>query len=336
MDERQNNNFMTLKDAISKFVQNGNHISIGGATANRNPMAAVYEIIRQQKKDLYLYGCIMGTGPDLLIGAGCVSGVELGYFGIGKYAPTAPCFKRFVEDGRIRYEDYTNFQMALRFLAGSMGIPFIPTKSALGSDILEKWGMDEGFRKSNRRISPKKLVISTNPFNPSNDEKVVLLPAINPDVTIIHAQKVDREGNVRIEGLTFSDVEQAKAAKHLIVTCEEIVDNEVLLAEPQLNQVPSFFVDAVVKVPKGAHPTQCYNYYDLDVLFLHEIIDASRDERDLSRFLERFVIGVTGHNEYLDKLGAKVFQEIEADSGLGYKSGLNRRNEKTSLRGSHA
>ena len=327
MEQTQNSKFMTLKDAISRFVQNGSHISIGGSTANRNPMAAVYEIVRQQKKNLYLYGSIMGSGPDLLIGAGCVCGVELGYLGIGRYAPTAPCFKRYVESGRIRYEDYTNFQMALRFLAGSMGIPFIPTKSSLGSDIVKKWGMDEKFRKSEGRISPKKLIVSGNPFSPNTDEKVILLPAINPDVTIIHAQKVDGQGNVRIEGLTFSDVEQAKAAKNLIVTCEEIVDNAVLLAEPQLNHLPCFFVDAVVKVPKGAHPTQCYNYYDLDVRFLYDLIGASRDERDLSRFLERFVFGVKNHEEYLEKLGEKVFQEIEADSGLGYKSGLNRRSE---------
>jgi glutaconate CoA-transferase subunit A len=328
MEERQNNKFMTLKEALSKFVQNGNHISIGGSTANRNPMAAVYEMIRQQKKDLYIYGCIMGPGPDLLIGAGCVFGVELGYLGVGRYAPTAPCFKRFVENGRIHYEDYTNFQMALRFLAGSMGIPFIPTKSSLGSDIVKKWGMDEAFRKSDGKISPKKLIVATDPFNSNTDEKVVLLPAINPDVTIIHAQKVDRQGNVRIEGLTFSDIEQAKAAKYLIVTCEEIVDNEVLSREPQLNHLPSFFVDAVVKAPKGAHPTQCYNYYDLDVRFLYDLIHASRDDSTLSRYLEKFVFGISDHNEYLDKLGEKVFREIEADSGLGYKSGLNRKNEK--------
>jgi glutaconate CoA-transferase subunit A len=335
MEEKSSDKFMALKEAISRFVQNGSHIAIGGSTANRNPMAAVYEIIRQQKKNLHLYGPIMGLGPDLLIGAGCVSAVEFGYVGLGRYAPTGPCFKRYVENGRIRYEDYSNFQMALRFLAGSMGIPFIPSKSSLGSDIVKKLGMDEGFRKSDRRISPKKLIIFTNPFDPNGEEEVVLLPAINPDVTIIHAQKVDRQGNVRIEGLTFSDVEQAKAAKHLIVTCEEIVEHEVLSAEPQLNQLPSFFLDAVVEVPKGAHPTQCYNYYDLDVSFLHELIDASRDDRDLSRFLNRFVISVDDHNEYLGKLGEKVFKEIRADSGIGYKSGLNRKSQKALRRGGH-
>ena len=331
MDEKQarayeqENKFMPLKDAINKFVTNGSHISLGGSTANRNPMAAIYEIIRQQKKELYLYGAIMGPGPDLLIGAGCVSAVELGYLGVGRYAPTAPCFKRFVEQGRIRFEDYTNYQMALRFLAGAMGTPFIPTKSSLGSDILKKWGIDEQFRKSDDRISPKKLVLMSNPFNSAFNEKVVLLPAINPDVTIIHAQKVDRQGNVRIEGLTFSDVEQAKAATNLIITCEEVCEEETLRSRPQLNQLPSFFPDAVVKLSKGAHPTQCYNYYDLDTNFLYAMIEASKNDTTLSTFLEGHVFGVTDHEQYLEKIGHDVFYEISADPGLGYKSNLNRK-----------
>lgn len=326
MEGSRNDKFMDLAEAISRYVKDGCHISLGGSTANRNPMAAVYEIIRQQKKNLYLYGAIMGLGPDLLIGAGCVSAIELGYVGLGRYAPTGPCFKRYVEKGRIHFEDYSNFHMALRFLAGSMGIPFMPTRSSLGSDIVKKWAMEYDFRISHRRISPKKLVTFTNPFDPNGEEEVVLLPAINPDVTIIHAQKVDRKGNVRIEGLTFSDIEQAKAAKHLIVTCEEIVEHELLSVEPQLTHLPSFFLDAVIEVPKGAHPTQCYNYYDLDTSFIHELITASRDDRDLAKFVERVVINSRDHQAYLAKLGEKTLEDIRADAGLGYKSGLDRRN----------
>lgn len=323
---RKGKKIMALSEAIAKFVSDGSHISIGGSTANRNPMAAVYEIIRQRKKDLYLYGSIMGPGPDLLVGAGCVSSVELGYFGMGRYAPTAPCFKRYVEGKRIRFEDYTNFQMALRFLAGAMGLPFIPTRTSLGSDIIRRWGMDEGFRKSDRRIANKKLVIQENPFSLASGDEVVLLPAINTDVTIIHAQKADIDGNVRIEGLSFSDVEQAKGAKYLIVTTEQIVDGDTLRADPQLNQVPSFFVDAVVEVPWGAHPTQCYNYYDMDVPFLYQFINAAKDERTLSEFLQTYVFDVSDHGEYIGKLDHDVLQAIVADPRLGYSPGLKRRN----------
>ncbi len=323
---------MPLSDAIARFVLDGSHISLGGSTANRNPMAGIYEIIRQEKKNLHLYGAIMGPGPDLLIGAGCVSGVELGYFGVGRYAPTAPCFKRYVEEQRIRFEDYTNFQMALRFLAGAMGVPFIPTRTSQGSDIINRWGMDEGYRAGDERTANKKLVIQKNPFAPDPGENVILLPAINPDVTIIHAQKADAQGNVRIEGLTFSDVEQAKSAKYLIVTAEEIVDTSTLRADPQFNQLPSFFVDALVEVPYGAHPTQCYNYYDMDMSFLYGLIDATKDNESLHEFLTSHVFGVHDHREYIQRLGNQVLEAIKADPGLGYRSGLNRSQDKASSR----
>lgn len=322
---KDNRKVMSLSDAISRFVNDGGSISLGGSTANRNPMACVYEIIRQRKKDLLLYGCIMGPGHDLLIGAGCVSAVELGYLGVGRFAPTAPCFKRLSEARRIHFEDYTNYQMALRFLAGAMGIPFIPTRSSLGSDITEKWGFDIEFRKCDLRISSKKLIVVKNPFNLAVDENIVLLPAINPDVTIIHAQKVDTQGNVRIEGLTFADVEQAKAAKHLIVTCEEIIENLALRCQPQLNQLPSFFPDAIIKVPKGAHPTQCYNYYDIDTDFLFSLIDASKSGDTFSDFLEKYVYGLKDHEEYLKTLGHEIFNDISADPHFGYRVNLHRK-----------
>lgn len=321
----ENNKIMTLEEAIAKFVDNGSHISLGGATANRNPMAAVYEIIRQRKRGLHLYGCIMGVAHDVLIGAGCVSFVELGYLGVGKYAPTAPCFKRLAEKGLIRFEDYSNYQMALRFLAGAMGIPFMVTKTSLGSDIIDRWGFDKEFRKSDNRISSQKLIVMSNPFQLSGDEKVVLLPAINPDVTIIHAQKADTEGNIRIEGLTFADVEQAKAARFLIVTTEEIVENTALRCQPQLNQLPFIFADAVVKVSKGAHPTQCYNYYDMHTEFLYHLLDCSKSDDDFASFLEQYVWKIGNHEEYVDKLGQEIFGEISATANLGYRSNLKRK-----------
>jgi acyl CoA:acetate/3-ketoacid CoA transferase beta subunit len=207
--------------------------------------------------------------------------------------------------------------MALRFLAGAMGIPFIPTNSSLGSDIVAKWGFS---------VSPKLLVVK-NGFKPSGNEEVILLPAINPEVTILHVQKVDTEGNVRIEGLTFADVEQAKAARSLIVTTEEIVENTALRSQPQLNQIPSFFVDAVVKVPKGAHPTQCFNYYDVHTEFLYDLLKASRSDEGIATFLERHVFGVKDHDEYLERLDKRILHEISATPCMGYCATLDRRKE---------
>ena len=130
----------TLPEAIAGLVPDGCHLTIGGFTINRNPMAAVYEIIRQKKRNLHIYAHSNGQGVDELIGGGCVARVEIAYAGTGRFAPTCIRFRRAVESGTIAVEDYSNYQMTLRFLAGAMGVPFLPTRSGLGTDIIEKWG----------------------------------------------------------------------------------------------------------------------------------------------------------------------------------------------------
>jgi len=218
-----NNKIMTLGQAVSQYVTNGCHLSIGGFTINRNPMAAVYEIIRQKIKDIHLYAHSNGQGVDELVGTGCISCLEIAYGGSGKFASTCIRFKKAVQEKKIKIEDYSNYQMSLRFLAGSMGIAFLPTRSSLGTDIINKWGFSSQFRQENSRLPDQKLIEMENPFeNWCDTKKVVLVPAINPDVTIIHVQKADFQGNCRIDGLPFVDVEQAKAAENLIITCEEL------------------------------------------------------------------------------------------------------------------
>ncbi len=130
----------TLKEAISTYVEDGNHISIGGFTVSRNPMAAVYEIIRQGRKNLHCYAHSNGTGVDELVGGNCVSKLEIAYGGNGKAAPTCIRFKSAIQKGEILFEDYSNYHMSLRFHAGAMGVPFIATRSGLGTDILKKGG----------------------------------------------------------------------------------------------------------------------------------------------------------------------------------------------------
>jgi len=252
-----------LKEAVGRYVADGCHLSIGGFTVVRNPMAAVYEIIRKGTKGLHLYVHSNGQGVDELVGAGCVERLDIAYGGSGRFAPTCPRFRKAVEDGSLSVEDYTNYQMTLRFLAGAMGVPFLPTRSSLGTSIIDTWGFSQSQRKQDRTLPDSKLVTMDNPFGTWGDApKVVLVPAVNPDVTIIHAQKADREGTARIEGLTFADVEQAKAARCLIVTCEELVEKQELRQDSDRNQIPFFHVDAVVHVPYGAYPTACWNCYD--------------------------------------------------------------------------
>lgn len=315
-----------LSEAVRKYVFDGCHLSIGGFTINRNPMAAVYEIIRQNIRNIHLYAHSNGQGVDELIGAGCVSRLEIAYGGSGRFAPTCIRFKKAAQSGTIAVEDYSNYQMTLRFMAGALGVPFLPTRSSLGTDIIEKWGFSRQMRQEDSRLPDRKLHVMDNPFGSWGDApKLVLVPAINCDITIIHAQKADREGTVRMEGLTFSDVEQVKCAKHVIVTCEELVSSDVLKASPDQNQIPSFCVDAVVHIPYGAYPTACYRYYDYDPAYLNAYRKSAEDDGRYRAYLDEFVYGVGDHPGLLDKVGGDQLKAIRADSRTGYAVGLDRR-----------
>ena len=317
---------MSLRDAVERFVPDGCHCSIGGFTVNRNPMAAVYEIIRQKKRNLHLYAHSNGQGLDALIGAGCVSRLEIAYGGTGRFAPTCICFRRAVESRTVQVEDYSNYQMTLRFMAGAMGLPFLPVRSGLGTDIARQWGFDADMRVKEDRIPDLKLVEMDNPFGRwAGAGKVVLVPAINPDVTLIHVQRADAAGTLCIDGLTFADIEQAKAARAVVVTCETLVDGDTLRRQPERNQLPFFCVDAVVPVPFGAYPTACYRHYDYDPVYLNQYRQHARDTRAFEAYLARDVHGVPDHAAFLALLPPEQLERIKADPHSGYASGLDRR-----------
>ncbi|MGD8366070.1 MAG: CoA-transferase [Desulfobacterales bacterium] len=320
------NKLMDLKSAVKRFVQDGGHISIGGFTVNRNPMAAVYEIIRQGKRGLHLYAHSNGQGVDELIGGGCVSRLEIAYAGSGRFAPTCIRFRKAVEQGALKVEDYSNYQMTLRFMAGAMGVPFLPTRSSLGTSLLTTWGFSARERRDDPRLPNQKVTVLDNPFQGWRGvEKVVLVPAVNPDVTILHVQKADRAGTVRIEGLTFADIEQAKAAARVIITCEELVETDALRENPDLNQLPFFCVDAVVHVPFGAYPTACYRYYDYDPAYLNAYRAAAAEEGKHAAYLRDNIFGPKDHAAFIARQGPDRMKQIAADPRTGYAVGLDRR-----------
>ncbi|MEJ2038193.1 MAG: CoA-transferase [Desulfosarcinaceae bacterium] len=320
------NKVMTLKQAIERFVGNGDHCSIGGFTVNRNPMAAVHEIIRQKKRDLHLYAHSNGQGVDELIGAGCVSRLEIAYGGTGRFAPTCLCFRRAVESGRLRVEDYSNYQMTMRFAAGAMGLPFMPVRSGMGTDIVDQWGFDASLRRNDEKTPDQKLVVIDNPFGAwGQADKLVLVPAITPDVTLIHVQRADAAGTVRIEGLSFADIEQAKAARAVVVTCEVLVETDEMRRRPESNQIPFFCVDAVVPVPFGAYPTACYRHYDYDPAYLNDYRRHAGSDQAFHAYLERFIHGVPDHQTFLGLQPADRLARIKADPDTGYATGLERR-----------
>lgn len=326
MNRNNDNKVLSLQEAVHRFIYDGCHLSIGGFTINRNPMAAVYEIIRQQIRDIHLYAHSNGQGLDELIGAGSVSRLEIAYGGSGKFAATCIRFRKAVQEGHITVEDYSNYQMTLRFLAGAMGIPFLPTRSSLGTDIIKKWGISRDIRRESSKIPDKKVIEMDNPFGEWQDtRKVVLVPSIMPDVTVIHVQKADKKGNCRIEGLTFADVEQAKASRVLIATCEELIEDDFLKNEPDRNQIPFIHTDAVIHVPHGAYPTACYNYYDYDPVFLKSYAETAKNDNDHARYIQNTIMKNRTHEELLDELGPERLDMIAADECIGYAKNLDRR-----------
>ncbi len=320
-----NEKVMDLSTAVDRFVHNGCHISIGGFTVNRNPMAAVYEIIRQGKKDLHMYAHSNGQGMDELAGAGLLSKLEIAYGGNGRFAPTCIRFKKLVRDKQLLVEDYSNYHMTMRFQAGAMGLPFMPVRSGMGTQVIEKWGFSKEMRADDPKLPDEKLMLMNNPFPGwAGTQKLVLVPAINPDVTLIHVQKADTQGTCQINGLTFADVEQAKAAKALIVTCEELVSPDEMKQQSDLNQIPHFYVDAVAHVPYGAYPTACYRYYDYDPVYLNQYKEKATDDATHAQYIEEFIMGTADHAALMEKVGASRLEMIQADPETGYARNLKR------------
>lgn len=307
---------LSLKEAIATYVHDGDHIAFGGFTTNRKPYAAAYEILRQGQKDFIVEAGPAGGDWDMLIGAKRVKAFINCYTANSGFSNVCRCFRRAVEKGEMLFEDYSQDASILMFHAAALGMPYVPVQVMFGSDLLNKWGISEEERKKIDKLPDQKYVIQENPFKPG--EKLVLLPVPRLDTAIIHVQKASPDGTCRIEGDEFHDADIAVAAKHCIVTCEELVSNEEIKIDPNLNTIPGFVVDAIVHTPHGAHPAQCYNYYDYDAQFLRDYENASKTEESFSEFIEEWGFGPKNHGEYLDKLGSQRLIKTKVIPGLGY------------------
>jgi glutaconate CoA-transferase subunit A len=247
----------------------------------------VHELVRQGKGDLTIITDTSVDGADILVGANLVNKLEGAYFGLG-LPGLGPNIRRALEECIPRLlviEDYSNFAAGLRFLAGGMGIPFMPTKSLLGTDI----------PKYNKRI-----IIQRDPYR---GEPVALVPAANPDVAIIHVHRADPTGNAQILGFIASDDNKARAASRVIITCEELVSTERIKEEPHLTVIPFYCVDAVVEVPYGAHCSPMAYRYVYDILFSRDYVQQSRTYEGFLKWLEEWVYGPQDHAAYCNKVG---------------------------------
>ena len=315
---------LTDLHAAAALVPDGSTISFGGFTTQRHPMAFIYELIRLRRRDLYLFGHSPGGDWDILIGAGCVKRVELAYEADEAFNTVGPRWRQAVERGEIEWEDYSNFSMVARFTAGAMGIPFMPVRSLLGSDVLRKEALKPEQRKADPRTSPKKLHVMASPFDAR--EQVVLVPAIHTDFAVLHVQKATLNGTVRIEGQTFADIQQALCAGTVIVTAEEIVEEDMLRREPERNPIPFFTVKHVCHVPFGAHPYAVFNYYDYDPLQLKEYHEGVRDDAAFQCYLDKYVLRTRNHLEYLEAVGGRErLETLKSSPDFGYSPNLKRR-----------
>jgi glutaconate CoA-transferase subunit A len=280
------NKEMSLDEAIRKYITDGSIICFGGFIG-RDCLAAVHEIIRQGRKELVVIDDSKTDAMDLLVGAGCVKRWEGAYLGYGAIG-LAPNIRRAVEQGipqPVEIEDWSNAAVSMRYLAGALNLPFMAIRSMLGSDIL----------RYNKRI-----IAIDDPFE---GKPVALVPAAKPDVAIIHVQRADVMGNAQVWGFTGNDENKVRAAKHTIITCEEIVSSEEIRRNANLTIIPFYCVDAVVQVPYGCHPQSCYGYYAYDVLFCGEYHQASSTRDGFLQWLDTYVYGCKDHWDYCAKVG---------------------------------
>jgi len=284
---------MTAQEAVEKFVFDGAAIGMGGQNVSRCAVALTHEIIRQGKKDLTLTGCNLSIHMDLMVGAGLVQKCECGLGGQGRFGATFQ-FKRAIEEKRMEVEDYDHLTMVSRFLAGEMGIPFIPVRGLLGSDILNYQAASTG----------KKFEIISNPWN--QQERVVLVPAMQPDVSIVHVQKADEIGNVLIQGIANHEPELIRASRATIVSCEEIVPTHFFRSHSDSTTIPYHYVDAVVQQRYGAYPTATYGYYSFDADHITVYQRCARaGGREYEKYMGDYVYGCETFDLFLEKCGGR-------------------------------
>jgi glutaconate CoA-transferase, subunit A len=283
----------SMHDAIAEFVSDGSLVAMGLQMEQMIPFAAGHEIIRQTKHGLTLIGPISDILFDQLIGAGCVERIIAAWVG-NVMMGSAYNFRRAVEQDGLKVFNLSNFAVALALQAGAMGVPFLPTKSALGTDTA----------KGNHFFYQ-----IFSPFAPK--ETLWAVRALNPDVTIVHVQRADSEGNAHCWGNVGVMLEGIRAAKRVIVIAEEIVAPEVIASDPNRTVIPGFLVNAVVECPYGAHPSPVQGYYNRDNDFFREYHEQTKTKPESDAWLDRWAYSVPDRAAYLGQLGADRLVALE-------------------------
>lgn len=288
---------MTLEEA-GALVEDGMKVGIGGSTMSRTPMAMIWEIIRQRKKNLSCSRCIISTDGDLLFGSGVADHIISSWFAQGILWGLSKVMRHHVESGEKKYDEWSHMAVGMRFRAGGMGVPFLPIRSMLGSDVLAQ-------RPETREFDC-----------PFTGEKLLLVPALNPDVAIIHVQRCDAYGNAQIDGLQFMDIDLALAANKVILTTERIVSNDQIRRAPEHTKIPFICVDAVVEVPFGSAPHECYGIYEPMMDHMEAYVQQVNSDPvgGMKEYLDKYVYAPQSWNDYLELIG---MHEVLKASQLG-------------------
>jgi glutaconate CoA-transferase subunit A len=281
---RLENKVTTVREAVARLVKDGDYVGVGGFGTNRIPTAPLHEIVRQGRKGLGLSGHTATHDCQILTAGDCVDRCDVAYVVGLEARGLSRVSRRAFESGRVRVTEWTNAALAWRYRAAAMGIPFIPARSMLGTDT--------GESSAAARI--------TCPFTGIT---LVALPALYPDVALIHVHQADVYGNCQIEGILVADNDLARAAKKVIVTCERLVPNDVIRDDPGRTAIPYYCVDAVVEVPFGSYPgNMAYEYFS-DEEHLREWMAAEDSDETMRVFMDKHIYGVPDFDAYLTLCG---------------------------------
>jgi acyl CoA:acetate/3-ketoacid CoA transferase alpha subunit len=291
---------------VVRSIPDGAHIALGGFAIARNVITIAHELIRQQKRNLTVSQGVAGLDTDLLVGAGLVSRLIIGGGSLDRFGPVH-CINRARETGSLASEDWTSLSICFRYLAGALGLTFIPIKSLIASEILARLEAGPAAREVSRM---------TCPFT---NEPYVAMTALTPDVSFVHVQVSDAEGNCRIDGPRWENEEQAKAGKRLIVIAEEIVTTEEIQRQPERTIIPAHRVEAIIHQPFGAHPTAVFGRYDYDAAHLKFYVEHSKSAGRIGEYIDSYIMRTKDHAGYLRKVGPPDrLLSLAAQPELGY------------------
>lgn len=281
---------VSLSEAIAT-IRDGDHVAIGGNTFSRTPFASVWEIVRQKKKRLTVSRSITSTEGDFLLAGGCVDKYMTSWFSQGIVWGLSRVMRDYVENSKVTYEEWSHMSLGMMYRAAAMGLPFIPTRVMMGSTMPE--------------ALVTKLETMTCPYT---GDPVLLLPALYPDVALIHVQRADKYGNAQYDGLPFMDADIAMAADRVILTTEKIIANDEIRQAPDHTKIPFLAVDAVVEVPYGAAPHECAGHYDPFYKRMDEYADFTRKNgvEGALDYMREHIFEPRDWNAFLAKIGVEA------------------------------